>query len=279
MPYKIPTSIESTPITKIDVNFVARIAYFGRSPYVDILREEELMRLRTNITFPHYMFNVVPTANFSSPESAHAHICRVTQDIRAHNTTLFWSVGPTTTPIDLGYYLEAHGFEQAMICIGMTIDMGLLNEDASVPSGFTVERVTSKARLRQFIDVLAENSHMSRTAAEDLYKIEESLGFHHYLPRQRYIGMWHGQPVATTTLFFDGDVVGIYHVATIPEARGYGIASAMSLAALQDARLWGRHQATLIATPQGLPVYRRLGFQPRFEYKVYMWADWDNRNG
>ncbi|MCB0208616.1 MAG: GNAT family N-acetyltransferase [Anaerolineae bacterium] len=274
MPYKIPSSTQSTPITKIDTNFAARIAYFGRSPYVDILREKEIMRLRTNISFPHYIFNVVPTANFSSPESAHAHICSVVKDIRARNTTLFWSVGPSTAPIDLGYYLEAHGFEQAITCSGMTIDMGLLNEEAYVPSGFTVERVMSKARLEQFVDVLAENSHMPRSAAADLYKIEASLGYHHYLPRQRYIGIWHGQPVATTTLFFGGDVVGIYHVATVPQARGYGIASAMSLAALQDARRWGHRQATLIATPQGQPVYRRLGFQPRFEYKVYAWSTW-----
>ncbi|MCB0166570.1 MAG: GNAT family N-acetyltransferase, partial [Anaerolineae bacterium] len=261
MVYRIPASIQSIPVTKIDKNFAARLAYFGRSPYVEIIREAELMRLRTNVTFPHYIFNVVPTAHFSSPESAHAYINNVIEDTRSRNAAVFWSVGPTTSPLDLGYYLEAHGFEPVMRCTGMTIDVELLREEAPVPSGFTVERVMNNSRLRQFVDVLAENSQMTRAAAEALYKIELSLGFDDFFPRQRYLGLWHGQPVATTTLFSGGGVVGIYHVATASQARGYGIASAMSLSALQDARRWGHHHVTLIATPQGLSVYRRLGFQ------------------
>ena len=272
MKYNIPAPTQSIPVTKIDKNFVTRIAFFGRSPYVEIIREAELMRLRTEIPFPHYIFNVAPTANFSSPESAHAHICSVIEDTRTRGTTLFWSVGPTTSPMDLGYYLEAHGFEQVMRCTGMTIDISLLREEAPVPSGFTVERVTNNSRLNQFVDVLAENSQMPRATAEAMHKIEASLGLDQNSPRQRYLGLWHGEPVATTTLFFGAGVAGIYHVATVPQARGYGIASAMSLSALQDARWRGYRHATLIATPQGQSVYRRLGFQPRAEYNVYMWT-------
>lgn len=276
MAYKIPTSTYSIPVTKIDKNFAARIAYFGRSPHVEIIREAELMRLRTNISFPHYIFNVVPTANFSSAESAHAHIRTVIEDTRARNTAIFWSVGPTTSPVDLGYYLEAHGFKHVMSCTGMTLDLGLLREEAPAPSGFTVERVVNKARLKQFVDVLAENSQMTRAAAEALYQIETSLGFDSYLPRQRYVGLWYGQPVATTTLVSGGGLAGIYHVATVAQARGYGIASAMSLSALQDAHRWGFRHVSLIATPQGQSVYRRLGFQPRAEFKVYLWTARDN---
>lgn len=272
MMYRIPATIQSIPVTKIDKNFAARLAYFGRSPYVEIVREAELMRLRTDVTFPHYMFNMVPTAHFSSPESAHAHIRQVLEDIQARNAALFWSVGPTTSPVDLGYYLEAHGFDHVMRCTGMTIDVELLREEAPVPTGFTVERVINQARLRQFVDVLAENAQMTRAAAEALYQIEVSLGFDNNLPRQRYLGLWYGQAVATATLFSGGGVVGLYHVATVPEARGYGIASAMSLSALQDARRWGHRHVTLIATPQGQPIYRGLGFQPRAEFNVYLWS-------
>ena len=263
---------KSNPVIKIEENLVARFEYFGRAPHIEIIAEPEIARLRSNITFPHYLFNVVARSQFSSPESAHAHINNVIKDTKLYGTSVFWVDGPSTQPINLGYYLEAHGFKYVMRGCGMSLYLDMLPEDVAFPFGLKVERVTNRPRLRQFVDVLAQNSHMTRSATQAMYEIEDYLGFEHYLPRQRYLGVWHGEPVATITLFSAVGVVGIYHVATLPQARGYGIASAMSKIALQDGRWLGHQQATLIATTMGESVYRRLGFQPRADFNIYLWS-------
>jgi GNAT superfamily N-acetyltransferase len=58
----------------------------------------------------------------------------------------------------------------------------------------------------------------------------------------------------------DGDA-GVMFVATLPEARGRGLAGGLLAAALVDARDRGCDLSTLQATKLGEPVYARLGYQ------------------
>ena len=52
----------------------------------------------------------------------------------------------------------------------------------------------------------------------------------------------------------------ITFVATFPEARGRGLASALMTRALLDARERGCSTSSLQATKMGQPVYERLGY-------------------
>jgi len=54
---------------------------------------------------------------------------------------------------------------------------------------------------------------------------------------------------------------GIYWVATLPVARGRGLATALMREALADARERGRRTSTLQATKLGQPVYERVGYR------------------
>jgi GNAT superfamily N-acetyltransferase len=58
----------------------------------------------------------------------------------------------------------------------------------------------------------------------------------------------------------EGDC-GIYLVATAPEARGRGLATALMTRALVDARERGCATSSLQATARGRPIYERLGFR------------------
>jgi GNAT superfamily N-acetyltransferase len=66
----------------------------------------------------------------------------------------------------------------------------------------------------------------------------------------------------------EGDASAIF-VATLPEARGRGLAAGLLAAALIEARERGNDVSTLQATKQGEPVYARLGYQ-RFG-AIEMW--------
>jgi len=66
------------------------------------------------------------------------------------------------------------------------------------------------------------------------------------------------------------DVGGIYAVGTVERARRRGVGTAVTWAAVQQARDWGCWAVTLQATQMGLPVYRAMGFQTVVEYITYL---------
>ena len=89
-----------------------------------------------------------------------------------------------------------------------------------------------------------------------------------------YLGNIDGTPVATSELFLGGGVAGIHGVTTVPEFRGRGIGTAMTLSPIIDARRRGYAIGVLFSSEMAVGIYRRLGFQ---EYGsggyIYLWQD------
>jgi GNAT superfamily N-acetyltransferase len=76
-----------------------------------------------------------------------------------------------------------------------------------------------------------------------------------------YVARVDGKPVASTVaLDHEGDCL-IGMVATLPEARGRGLAAALVTQALLDARERGCETSTLQATKMGKPIYERIGYR------------------
>jgi predicted acetyltransferase len=82
---------------------------------------------------------------------------------------------------------------------------------------------------------------------------------------------WHGEPVAACSVVAGAGVAGLYQVATLPQARGHGLATAIGLTALREAHQRGHDTAVLHSTPLAVKVYRQLGFQPITNLRLYLW--------
>ncbi|HZD17932.1 MAG TPA: hypothetical protein VE669_07310 [Actinomycetota bacterium] len=81
-----------------------------------------------------------------------------------------------------------------------------------------------------------------------------------------WLGRVDGRAVTTATASISDGFVGVYAVATLPQARGHGYAEAVSWAAtLCRPDL----PATLQASPMGLPVYERMGFATIAAFRVW----------
>lgn len=80
-------------------------------------------------------------------------------------------------------------------------------------------------------------------------------------PAFTYIARDGDRPVASTvTHDYEGDC-SVWWVATVPEARGTGLAPGLMRRALADGRERGCEVTTLQATKLGQPVYERLGYR------------------
>lgn len=76
-----------------------------------------------------------------------------------------------------------------------------------------------------------------------------------------YVASIAGEPASCVVTLEREGSCGVYFVATRPQARGRGLASALLSQALIDARERGCRTATLQATRMGSPIYERLGFR------------------
>jgi GNAT superfamily N-acetyltransferase len=85
------------------------------------------------------------------------------------------------------------------------------------------------------------------------------------------VGYREGRPVATARFNVQGgSVADINGVVTLPEERRRGYGTALTWAAVAEARARGCTAAELTATEMGYPVYVKMGFVPVCTYRTYL---------
>ncbi len=78
-----------------------------------------------------------------------------------------------------------------------------------------------------------------------------------------------GKPVGTSIAIRTGDVAGVYGVGTEPEARGRGVGTATTWAAVAAGSEWGCDTVVLQASQMGLSLYERMGFRTVVRYITF----------
>ncbi len=79
-----------------------------------------------------------------------------------------------------------------------------------------------------------------------------------------------GRPAAIAMTIVTRGVAGIYWVGTTEEARGRGLARMLTATAVNAGFDLGAESASLQASSMGEPIYRRLGFETIFSYRLLM---------
>jgi GNAT superfamily N-acetyltransferase len=85
-----------------------------------------------------------------------------------------------------------------------------------------------------------------------------------------YVGYADGRPVASGLGVRSGRTIGVFTIATVPDARGRGFGAAMTARVIADGAAAGCDVATLQASSMGRPIYERMGFRLVQEYRVYL---------
>lgn len=171
--------------------------------------------------------------------------------------TLWWT-GPVSTPADLGARLYDAGLLCQNHMPGMTADLHAIRTEFSRPAGLSIAPVADFSIFRK------EHPFFGPANTERRHNLVEGVS---WMVRQEPQRAWHfaaileGVPVGCATLFLGAGVAGLYHVGTVPKARGKGIGKAVTLAALEHARDLGIRTAILHASKDGEGIYRQIGFE------------------
>lgn len=256
--------------TALEGNLVEFLIYYGKAPGAYIHQDATATWVLTGIREP--FFNAVVRTDLPSDHLDDAIDVTLAPFI-ARRVPMLWWVTPATRPAGLGAHLEAHGLIYRGEGPGMAADLRTLSDDGAAAAGFTVEEVTDEVTLLEWIRTNQRAYDDSASAIDGAYvAMESTLGFGAHLPYRRFLGRLNGAPVATAALFLGAGVAGLYAVACIGTARRRGVGSAISLAALREARALGYRAAVLESSPSGFNVYSRIGFRECCRLRSYIWT-------
>lgn len=207
----------------------------------------------------------VPLTFFNGIATAHApDVAAVVEIFRRRGRAFRWWVRD-----GLGPELLANGLRFGWDSTGMTADLARM-PDTPVPAELRIARVRDVAAMEEWALVL--------TTVFGRPPEHRPLWLSGFLPLgfddqwAHFVGYVDHVPVATTSVLVAGELAGIYHVATMNEARGRGFGSAVTRAALDYARDRGAREAALQSSPMAVNVYRGVGFVERGTLSMYEWV-------
>jgi GNAT superfamily N-acetyltransferase len=216
---------------------------------------------------PVWVFNNAVRARFS-PETVEARLDEIIGTYRRRNLSLLWWVGPSSQPSDLGQRLLARGLVGPEPVPAMAADLSSISlETPSVP-GLDIVPLEGDA-MRAYADVIR------RTNAWEQNVTDAYQGLMSAIPGDgamiRHLGYLNGEAVATAAVVLHPhNVVGVYNICTVPEARRMGIGAAMTLAGLREAHARGARTAVLQASEMGAGIYRAMGFYDVCNLEAYV---------
>lgn len=131
------------------------------------------------------------------------------------------------------------------------------------PAGITVDRV-DEADPDAFVRAIVEGG-LPPDLADRLF----GRSFASDPDVRLFVARLDGRPVGTSIAIRTSDVVGVYAVGTVKEARRRGVGTASTWAAVAAGRDWGSDTIVLQSSEMGFRAYSAMGFRTVLNYSVY----------
>ena len=256
--------------TSVKANWENYHYCLGRAPSVELSVGRYLTWLVTNM--PNHFMNLVVCTDLPS-DGVDELIKSALWHFKSLNIQkLSWLVDQEVSAVEIRNHLLANGLTfRESYATEMAVDLDVLPQAPSLPDGLQIVQVEDDTLLRKWIHTASVGFGVP-PEVEDIW-----FDFFNYvacgLPFRTYIALLNNKAVGTSQLFTSAGVAGIYNVSAIPEARGMGVGSAITLAPLLEARKLGYKVGVLQSSQMGYKVYRRLGFQDFGKLSVFLWEN------
>jgi ribosomal protein S18 acetylase RimI-like enzyme len=223
---------------------------------------------------PFFVFNGVFRTRLGSSLPApeiEQRIAQTVSALRAHGVPFGWWRTPEDQPPDLPTRLVAAGLMPAGEQPGMAIDLEQLGPAPQTSSDIVVKEVSDLAGIEAHMRLVAIGSDLPPEFEEAFRELLLQMPFGPGKAVRYFLARDQGNPVGTGLAVVSGKAAGIFSVATAPQARGRGVGTLVTDAALRAAREAGKRIAILESSQMGYNVYRRLGFVEYCQIKHYVW--------
>jgi GNAT superfamily N-acetyltransferase len=178
-----------------------------------------------------------------------------------------WTRGGTAEDDDLIAAAGEAGLEQVYAMPEMVL--GRRAEERALPDGTELLRVEAPAEATDFWRVATSSYAELGFPAEIFAAYRDHTGFGAGNVAA-FLARHDGRPAAIAMTIVSHGVAGIYWVGNVKEARGLGLGWALTTTAVNAGLDLGAGAVSLQASPMGEGMYRRMGFETIYEYRLFM---------
>lgn len=179
-----------------------------------------------------------------------------------------WCIVSNSKKLNEKDFFIKNGFIHSETIITMVLDLTQFDQQdqqAEKEKFHSVDNLTDVENFRNVIKSAFSLVLIDLQKYYGLYELRknQSLNYQVYLTID-------GIPASTGQFYFQDDLVIIDDIATDPKFQKQGLGKKMLNHLLNTAKAMGYKKAVLIATPEGFPLYKKLGFKPvNFFIDVY----------
>ncbi len=252
-------------IDALEQNLWGQWSQFGAPDGCSYQWDDEICQLDTPIaSFP---YNGV--FKFRADANPEARIDAVNRHFDGRAVRYFWLVHPTAQPSDLDQLLAARGFVENEVFNGMVVEPSRLDAPHLAPDGVQIHEIRP-AEESVVLELVANRWSVPTDAMQYLQAFFRSARIGEPgSPMRGWLATINGAPVGKAFTYRTGNIVGLYGVATQPEARGKGVGAAICARALKDSCDQDVNLLVLHSTPMAHDLYRRFGFRDVAPFRLF----------
>ena len=243
----------------VEQNSVNYIKFIASLPRFEIHEDQDVFWISADA--PVIYFNSVFNARLNG--NAEQKIETIKEFFRSRRDWFTWHIIPSSQPENLSQLLIARGAELLESIPYMAVGLDDMQRDFALPADFRWTAVRTHDQLASWTSIYCQARGYPESAYK-LFDIFADLDLSEQSPIQLILGYLGDTPVSTYSVFMDDETAGFYSLTTLPEARGHGIGTAISIAAADLAAERGYQIATLLSEPPSRNICKRLGFVDGF---------------
>lgn len=260
-----PDAGNQTLCDAIEGNLWSGWSTLGQGPRSSFRRLHGALMVETEMRCHPYNF----VQHMADEGDLAGQIDRVFEHFGKRGTDFLWLVGPSTAA-GTSDLLEAKGFVPLEEITGMAADLAPFGDGAEpIVDGVTLTEATVEM-VDDLHSLIASRWGVPEAEVAKAHELYRLFRFGYPDARGRfYVALEGGKAIGKCLLHGGAGVAGIHGVATLPPARGRGIASALTRLALRQAYRDGYRVAVLHSSPMAVSTYARLGFDAVTSFEIY----------
>jgi len=231
----------------------------------------ELFGIHGFLSGIHYM--MMNSLFDGDPRMTHIDVKEVLEYFSQNQIPMMWFLGPKSQQAGLGRILDDLDVERASMEVpGMSVDLSKheRNELEKKMGNHDIRMINpdDQQLLDGYAEIFMQAFEVDPTIRDQMRQFAAAVpshpdSSHFYVSKD-------GNPVAIASVIYEAGVAGIYHIATLPEYQGQGIATALMSKLLLDAKQRGYQYSILHSSKRGKKLYENLGYRVNFWFDRYL---------
>ncbi|KFM99681.1 GNAT family N-acetyltransferase [Bacillus clarus] len=243
-------------------NFTYKTSYVAKHAAKMIVKETKDY-VKVDCGLPTDTFNIITLLNNDVMEEKQE-LCAEIEYFNQKKFPMsvwFWETNQDDTLVS---ELKQLGLKEAEKNVAMVVDLKTIDPIIDVPAGFTIQKAASSLHIQKFGDTLSSlfGTSAEGTSVQAYYNQISSLELWDHKDVSLYLGIFEDEVVSIGSLICTTDSIGIYDIATKEKMRERGFGSAMFNFLLNEAKKQKELYCVLQASPDGINIYKKSGFQP-----------------